>query len=589
MNKQPAETSRILLEALRSGLALHQAGDLSEAVIHYRRVLDMDEDQPDALHYLGVALHQGGGAGAAIELLERAVLGKPESAEAHNHLGCALVSGGRADRAEAAFQRACELNGSHAEAYYNLGEVLRSQDRLHEALPAFERAVDLAPSQVDWLVKLAETNKDLGRLVEANNQLEQAIALEGMSVGAYFQRSQTREFEGRGAAAIRDLIRCAVLAPANMQVLNNFARARMTQTDTAAASRIMERATILAPSDPIIRYNLANCLLANGDLKQGWREYRWRHLKEEVHVERWGLPPEWDGGSVLNGGLLIYQEQGIGDEIRFASCLADVAIAAQSPCLVECDSRLISLYERSFSTLRFIAKLPRDAGPPTSVDFSDLTRTEGLAAHSALGELPSHVRPDLTSFSDARAYLRPATSSKRSWRAKLDRLGPGLKIGFLWRSGFTNRNRAQYYFTIQHLQAVFALPGIRMVNLQYDECEEDLRHAETEFGIEIYRPEGINLRDDLDDLSALISELDVVIGPMTSVLSLAGAVGTRCIGLNIGSDWTSLGTDYQPWTPAMSVILKGSGRTWWDAVEEVAAMILTMTPSAHINEKHLST
>jgi hypothetical protein len=385
------------------------------------------------------------------------------------------------------------------------------------------------------------------------------------------------------------VIRCAVLAPANMQVLNNLARVRMTQTDTATASRVMARAAALAPSDPIIRYNLANCLLSNGDLKKGWEAYRWRHLKEEVHVERWGLPPEWNGGSVPNGGLLIYQEQGIGDEIRFASCLADVAIAAQSPCLVECDSRLISLYERSFPTLRFIAKLPRDAGPPTLVDFSDLTRVEGLAAHSALGELPSHVRPDIASFSGAHAYLLPATNSKRSWRAKLDNLGPGLKIGFLWRSGFTNRNRAQYYFTIQHLQAVFALPRVRMVNLQYDECEEDLRLAETEFGIEIHRPEGINLRDDLDNLSALIAELDVVIGPMTSVLSLAGAVGTRCIGLNIGSDWTSLGTDYQPWTPAMSVVVKGSGRTWWDAVEDVAAMISSMTPGADINKRHPST
>lgn len=569
-------TIQAIGDVLQLGLTHQRAGNLNAAIECYGRVLALRPDQPDALHYLGVALFQGGRLEAAVDHLEQAVAGKPESAEAFNHYGCALLSQARAKDAESAFRRACALNAGHAEAHYNLGTVLRALDRAEEARGPLERAVKLAPDQIDWLARLAETHKELGELETAGELIDKAISLGGDPLDAFFQRSRVRELAGQGGFAIRDLTRCAVLSPGGFPALNNLARSHMTAMDAAAAAEIMKWAVTLAPSDPAIRYNLANCLLAAGDLDQGWLEYRWRHGKEEVHVERRGLPPEWHGGAVEGGSLLIYHEQGIGDEIRFASCLNDTARRANSPCLVECDSRLIPLYNRSFPSVQFIAKLPRDAGPPTSADYTALTRDRTLAAHTALGELPRHVRPTVSAFGAAESYLVPAPVARKTWRSKLDRRGPGLKLGFLWRTGLANKLYAHYFFDILDLCPVITLPNVWPVNLQYDECESDLQRAEAAFGIEIYRPPGINQRDDLDDLAALIKELDVVVGPMTSVLALAGAVGTRCIGMNIGLDWTSLGTSHQPWTPKMTVIYKGSERPWSDAVEDVAALVAAL-------------
>jgi len=354
----------------------------------------------------------------------------------------------------------------------------------------------------------------------------------------------------------------------------------MTALDANTSARIMERATTLAPQDPTIRYNHANSLLANGVLEQVWIEYRWHHRKEEVLVERHGLPPEWGGGDINNGGLLIYPEQGIGDEVRFASCLTAAAAAAKTSCLVECDKILISLYIHSFPTLTFMEKLPRNSGPPTSVDFANVVRKKNIGAHSALGDLPRHVRPRLSSFTDAGPYLIPATETRMAWRKKLSQLGARQKVGFLWRTGLANKVYAHHFFDILDLRALFLLPDTRLVNLQYDECEADLQRAEQELGIDIYRPESIDLRNDLDDLSALIRELDVVVGPMTSVLAMAGAVGTRCIGMNIGLDWTSLGTGQQPWTPNMTVVYKGPDRNWKSAIEDVAAIVAALPNSS---------
>ena len=276
----------------------------------------------------------------------------------------------------------------------------------------------------------------------------------------------------------------------------------------------------------------------------------------------------------------VGQEQGIGDELRFASCLTAAAAAAKTSCLVECDKRLISLYIRSFPTLTFMEKLPRNAGPPTSVDFANVVRKKNIGAHSALGDLPRHVRPRLSSFTDAGPYLIPATETRMAWRKKLRQLGARQKVGFLWRTGLANKVYAHYFFDILDLRALFLLPDAQFVNLQYDECEADLQRAEQELGIDIYRPESIDLRNDLDDLSALIRELDVVVGPMTSVLAMAGAVGTRCIGMTIGLDWTSLGTGQQPWTPNMTVVYKGPDRNWKSAIEDVAAIVAALPNSS---------
>ena len=53
------------------------------------------------------------------------------------------------------------------------------------------------------------------------------------------------------------------------------------------------------------------------------------------------------------------------------------------------------------------------------------------------------------------------------------------------------------------------------------------------FNITIFRPTNIDMFNELDRVAALISECDIVIGPMTAVISMAGAVGTKCYGLSL--------------------------------------------------------
>ena len=103
--------------------------------------------------------------------------------------------------------------------------------------------------------------------------------------------------------------------------------------------------------------------------------------------------------------------------------------------------------------------------------------------------------------------------------------------------------------------------------------KEELKLAEKHFGIEIYRPRSIDMFNELDSVAALISQLDFVVGPLTSILSMAGALGTRCFGLTLTKDWTGLGTDSFLWNPTMTCLYKETSTSWKPLMDKVADMI----------------
>ena len=61
------------LRTVRAGFAHHQAGRLRRAEALYRKALDKNPDDPNALHLLGVVAYQRGAAGPAVRLIERAL------------------------------------------------------------------------------------------------------------------------------------------------------------------------------------------------------------------------------------------------------------------------------------------------------------------------------------------------------------------------------------------------------------------------------------------------------------------------------------------------------------------------------------
>ncbi|MDS4020473.1 MAG: tetratricopeptide repeat protein [Candidatus Competibacter sp.] len=156
-------------EALAQAIQLHRRGQLDEAEALYRRELQRNPQQVDALHFLGVLTSQRGRHPEAADLIRRALALSPQYADAWNNLGNVLAALDRWDEAATAYQRAVELAPGNPSVHCNLGVMLLRSDRFAEATAALRQAIVLMPG-------LVEAHFNLGKALVARQQYEAAVA-----------------------------------------------------------------------------------------------------------------------------------------------------------------------------------------------------------------------------------------------------------------------------------------------------------------------------------------------------------------------------------------------------------------------------
>ena len=192
-----------------------------------------------------------------------------------------------------------------------------------------------------------------------------------------------------------------------------------------AAARFAE-ACDADPAFAAANANLAAASLLLGDFARGWRHQgnKWRGGELKKHRRSFDCPL-WRGEPLEGRSLLVWSEQGLGDQIMFAGMFPDL-IARGVGGAFECHPRLAPLFTRSFAPASVLAR--GDARLPAM-------RFDFHAPMSALGE---YLRSSWEAFPRHHGYLKPDAARREVWRARLDALGPGLKVGISWRGGTAN-------------------------------------------------------------------------------------------------------------------------------------------------------
>ncbi len=285
------------------------------------------------------------------------------------------------------------------------------------------------------------------------------------------------------------------------------------------------------------------------------RRPAWRRARE-LGVPRW-QPDEHDAR------VICYREQGIGDEILFASCYPDL-IAHAREVVIECDTRLVGLFARSFPAAEVRAQTFNPLVGETAKDFD-----RAIPA----GSLPVHFRSTVDAFPERDAFLVADPVRVEAWRERLRELGDGAFVGMSWRSRINTKERRQEYTRLDEWAPLLEIPGVQWINLQYDDCEQDLRAAERRFGVTIHRWDWLDLMNDFDEIAALTTALDLVVAPRNAVAMLAGALGASTVMMGNRWDWSDLGTDTSPWFPSIKLVYRHMGEDW-DHVLATAANVV---------------
>lgn len=182
-------------QALQSAMTHHQNGNLPQAEVLYKQILQANPNQPDALHLLGLAAKQKGDLDTAVKLIAKSLSIKPDYVEAHVNLGATLQQQNKLQAAAASYRKALALRPNYAEVHSNLGVVLREEGRLDEAAECFLQALRLKPDFSEAFGNLDAVLKQMGEPADAlayyRKVLEISPKLVAAQQGAYLALSRT--------------------------------------------------------------------------------------------------------------------------------------------------------------------------------------------------------------------------------------------------------------------------------------------------------------------------------------------------------------------------------------------------------------
>jgi hypothetical protein len=229
--------------------------------------------------------------------------------------------------------------------------------------------------------------------------------------------------------------------------------------------------------------------------------------------------------------------------------------------VLECDHRLTSIYARSFPKIEVI---PRTDPPQPRATAPD------VVAQMAMGSLGGWLRPDIASFRPSSPYVTPDPVRVEDWRRRLGGLGPGLKVGIAWRSLRRDSFARRFHTRLSDWGPILTVPGTQFVNLQYDDCADELRDARRLYGSEVHSFADLDLFNDLEGALALGATLDLVVATTASAHCLAAAAGVPTWLLLRRGDSCALGTDHCPWLPRTRGYVRETTETWAPAIVRLA-------------------
>lgn len=566
---RPAEAERAARNALRLrnpfpeaantlGNALNAQGKAEEAATAYRAALRARPDYAEAEGNLGAVLRSLGRSAEAEPLLRHALAANPALTEARAALGLALLDLGRAEEGEAALRAALARRPDHAVALLALAGSL--QRRGEDAEPHYRRYLALEPADAEAWNAFGLALQAADRIDPAALAFARAQRLAPTMAEAMTNLGTIRRLQGRTAESA-DLQRRALdLRPGYAAAHTNLALALQELGEEDGAEQEFTRALDADPAQALARFNRAILRLRQGRLAEGWADYAARFESGRLRPRRPFDIPEWEGDDLAGRRLLLWAEQGLGDEFMFGALLPQ-AIARFPDAIVECEPRLVSLFQRSFPGTIVRAPTRRPADADCHLPFGSLPRL-------LWGTAPVPMPPA--------GWLKPDPDRVAAWRQRLDALGPGLAVGIAWTSRRLTTERRRSYTELEDWLPLLRLPGLHPVSLQYDGREEEIAAVERRFGLRIHRWPDLDQISDLESTAALMANLDLAVTVASSAGEMAAALGVPVWRLG-RRDWTQLGTAARPWFPTMRCIHPLDGAGIADAIPQAAQMVARLS------------
>jgi tetratricopeptide (TPR) repeat protein len=569
------------------GASLIQTGQVEAGIASIRRALTIDSRHPEAHYNLGHGLSSLGKFDEAIPCFEAAIALNPRDPEYFLELANAQAELNNTDAALANYDRAIRLKPNYVDALGGRAKTLRTLGHHDEALAIYDRIIALRPRDPAGYAGRGQVLKDLAQYEAALADCDKAISLKPDLAEAHLRRGIALRELRRPDEALRSYDRAIELKPDYVEAfssrgnilrelrrldeaLASFDKAIDLSPDYAQAhsNRALvlkdkkrfdealagyERAITLKPDYAPAYYNKSLLLLHRESLEEGFSLYDWRWKNEEFgnKLPRTNIP-KWTG-SPFPGKLLLWPEQGLGDEVFFASLLSLLPDGANETTL-GADRRLDAIYARSFPKLEVIDRARVDEA--LTGDF------DAQASIADLGHLLKVTRERL----HQRTY--PFLQVNRDRQAEILAANDFLRrkpvCGIAWRSA-NKKIGEEKSITIDDLAPLLKTPNVTFVNLQYGDVADEIESAAKTLGTRIHQAAELDVFNDIDGLLSLIDACEIILTTSNVTAHLAGSIGKKAAVLvpnGKGRLWYWHDQPQSIWYPSLNLFKQGNNWDW---------------------------
>jgi Tfp pilus assembly protein PilF len=335
------------------------------------------------------------------------------------------------------------------------------------------------------------------------------------------------------------------MEPNNTVALTNIASMYVEISDYEKAIEYAEKSLELRVDDKnayAARDAIALASLGLEDFERGWKlnkeSLAIKFRKEIVY----GDEERWEGEKGKT--VIIYGEQGLGDEIFYGSCIPDASEDCQV--IIDCDERLEGLFQRSF---------PKATVYGTRRKAAPWLHSHNWDARCAAADLPGFYRNKIEDFPGT-PFLKADPVRMEQWKNTFK----SPKIGIAFRGGNKYTNRKLRTIPLETFRPLLDFGDL--VSLEYSDFDYG------DFPIEVY--DFATMSKDYDNVAALVSQLDYVVTTCTSIVHLAGGLGIPCFVLrNKHYSWRY--AHNMPWYDSVEII--HCDGDWSQGIEQVLSLI----------------
>lgn len=574
-----------------------------------RRAMSLASNNSIILNTSGLIHLENGNLDAARRILRKAEKLDGSRPEIYANLGHVYNRIEKPDLAEENYRKALELDSKSYDAFVHLALLFRKQGRLNalntdysyflaqqtadpgilmikglialdekryeDSRSFLKSALKMLPKSAMLWSNLGLVESRLGHSDSAKASCKRAVELAPNLAEAHLNLADLYKYEDP-AFAREHLLTAIKLQPNHAAILDMIGFTYFIEQKFDQSIQYYSRALIAEPDFDTAAYHMAGAYFQTGDFNQAWKFYSLRYGQTGVKFSpaNASLPPLTTSPSGP-GSLLVWTDQGVGDEILQLGCVLD-AYEAGIPLVIATSERLKPITTRSFPNATCISKNELSESPCLLEDVTLQTPAFTLA---------SFYRKKATDFPLRDHYLRADQSKTSLLRDKYLELSQRKKlIGLSWKSA-SQLNGNFKSIPLERFKAILETKDCAFVILQYGDVEEEIGKLPQHISSRLIIDPDIDPLLSLDDFASQVRSLDAVITTSNATAHMAGALGVSTWNLvpKIGPGWLwywFCETDGSLWYPSMRIWRQASNNSWDRALKSVQKELAILTSSS---------